>query len=116
MMTIDEVRAELAHLREVPARLRLERLMRESGGLVDMLEVCLRNACSIQEASPAVEPQSVVYHANTDPIVETIVVAHDGPVELSSTGTWKSSEPEPIKRKRGRPARRVADAENGGEA
>jgi len=38
MMTIDEVRAELAHLREVPARLRLERLMRDKGGLVDILD------------------------------------------------------------------------------
>lgn len=110
MMTIDEVMAELAHLREVPARLRLERLMRESGGLVDMLEGMLEHACSIQEASPAV---GVQMYANTNPIVETLAVAQDGPVELSATGTWKASEPEPVKRKRGRPARRV---ENGGEA
>jgi len=78
MMTIDEVRAELAHLREVPARLRLERLMRESGGLVDMLEAVL-------------------------------AVGGDGDV-LSTGGECKASEPEPIKRKRGRPARRVVDA------
>ena len=92
MMTIDEIRAELAHLREVPARLRLERLMRESGGLVDMLGAVLEHACSIQEASPAIEPQ---------PVVDDV----DYAVGLS--------EVKPVKRKRGRPARRV---ENVGEA
>jgi len=97
MMTIDEVRAELAHLREVPARLRLERLMRESGGLVDMLEGMLEHACSIQEASPAVGSLAL------------LAVGNNGDV-LSIGGEWKASEPEPIKRKRGRPARRVSDA------
>jgi len=96
-MTIDEVRAELAHLREVPARLRLERLMRESGGLVDMLGAMLEHACSIREASPAVGS------------LASLAVGDSGDV-LSTGGECKASEPEPIKRKRGRPARRVADA------
>ena len=102
-MTIDEVRAELAHLREVPARLRLERLMRESGGLVDILEGMLWDV-----------PRST----DVDLADETQPGARGGFVPVGSPGatgqtTWSEAMSKPIKRKRGRPARRV---ESGGEA
>lgn len=39
MRTIDDVKEELRHLKQLPPRPRLERLMREGKGLVEMLEV-----------------------------------------------------------------------------
>lgn len=41
MRTIDDVREELRHLKQLPPRPRLERLMREGKGLVEMLEVMM---------------------------------------------------------------------------
>jgi hypothetical protein len=114
MMTIDEIRAELAHLREVPARLRLERLMRDKGGLVDMLEGMLDGA-----------PQHgwLEYRSRIqgEPIDETLLGATT--LSVSQLGFEREGGQvieggfvggrDPIKRKRGRPARRV---ESGGEA
>ena len=137
MMTIDEVRAELAHLREVPARLRLERLMRDKGGLVDMLEGMLNGVPqhgwleyrSRIQGEPIDETLPGAYGEHNGTQVseyQKMIEAMEKP-EPTCQDTWSEPQPvvdgtgyaaglaevKPVKRKRGRPARRV---ENGGEA
>lgn len=41
MRTLEDVRMEIEHLKQLPPRPRLERLMREGKGLVEMLEVMM---------------------------------------------------------------------------
>jgi hypothetical protein len=100
MKTMEEVRKELEHLKQLPPRPRLERLMRPGKGLVEMLEVLAGGGGVWDELGG---------------YSEGIVEVAPKTVESLIIGGADEEEGEPVRRKRRMGRRMVEKVEEGGE-